>query len=232
MSEQNQGLKIVVVYIYPFNGANGRDNFGKRFVDTYGKFPSGEEHELIVVSNGEAPNDQTQTLFSALSNVSFFQHDNSGYDIGGFQHVAREVQCDLMVFFSNTAYLRREGWLKRMVEAFQTHGDILYGSMSVPDNLGAGIWPHIRTTGFWMNPILLLRYPILIHTPEQRYPFEHGPDNLTMWCAKNAGAVVATFNNIYGMDKWREVVDGYHWGEQKELLTGDRMSCPPWHPYS
>lgn len=222
-------MKVEVVYIYPFNG-RGREGFCQRFRDSYRQHAAGFEHELVVVCNGEPINDEGKAFWDGHNGLRFFDHDNSGFDIGGFQHVARESSADLMVFFGNTAYLRREGWLKRIVESLESYGpSALYGSMQ---NNGAlpFVWPHIRTTGFWLPPRVMAEYPDVVKDPGQRYPFEHGPNSLTMWCAQRYGCYAVTFKGVYDMNHWQEVEQGYHWGEQKELLTGDRLTCPPYHP--
>lgn len=223
-------MKIEVVYIYPNNG-RGRESLCARFRDSYLANPAGLDHELIVVCNNEPPNEEAAKFWEGVNGHRFLEHDNTGWDIGGYQHAARESQADLMVFFAVHAYLRRPGWLKRMVDAMDEHGPkALYGSMQVREAILIGIWPHIRTTGFWLDPKVMAEYPHRVSEPGQRYPFEHGPESLTMWCAKNYGCYAATFKGVYDMNHWHEVEQGYHWGDQKEMLTGDRMSCPPYYP--
>jgi hypothetical protein len=226
-------MRITLVYVYPHNGMNPVHRVNaERFLDTYRMWPAGEPHRMIVVSNGAEPNDRTRNLFAGVQ-AEFFVHDNSGYDIGAFQHVARDHGGDdLMVFFGNSAYLRGLGWLTRMRETFEAGGDLLYGSMVHGGVIPVGVWPHVRTTGFWMSPKLLMRYPILVATPQQRYPFEHGKHCLTMWLAQNgSGAVCVTFNGIYEIGEWSSIPQGYHNGKQEQMITGDRMSCPPYYPY-
>lgn len=222
-------MNVVVLYVYPLNGAQGHDNWAKQFAQTYKDFPAEYPHDLVVVSNGERPTQTTRDLLNLSERTFFFNHDDSGFDIGAYQHVAKHIDADMMVFLGGRSYLRRSGWLKRMVELFETYGDILYGSMQVNGNIPAGIWPHVRTTGFWMSPSLMNSYPEKVSTDAQRYPFEHGPNSLTMHCAKKSGAGVGTFNGWYWMDKWNEVTEGYHSGSQRELLVGDRLSRPPYY---
>lgn len=227
---QSSAVKIEVVYIYPNNG-RGRESLCGRFRDSYLANPAGLEHELVIVNNGEALNENSRNFWAGINGHRFLDHDNSGWDIGAFQHAARESQADLMVYFGVQAYLRRPDWLKRMVQAMDTYGpNALYGSMQVSQSLQPGVWPHIRTTGFWLPPKIMAQYPHRVTEPGQRYPFEHGPDSLTMWCARNYGCYSATFAGLYDMNHWHEVVEGYRWGNQKELLTGDRMTCPPYYP--
>lgn len=223
-------MNICVVYVYPkVTHAPAYEN-AFRFLDTYHKNPAGMDHNLIVVCQGFEPDEDTKMMFGAIPNVSFFVHDNSGWDIGAFQHVAREVKCDMMVFFGNSAYLRGPNWLSRMAEVFGQNRNCLYGSMQNNGHIAIGVYPHIRTTGFWCDPILLLRYPTLIHSQEMRYGFEHGPNSFTMFCATTVGAYIATWSGIFGMNMWGHIPNGYHSGDQSDMITGDKNSMPPFYP--
>jgi hypothetical protein len=223
-------MKICVVYVYPkMTHAPAYDN-AFRFLDSYHKHPSGIDHELIVVCQSFSPDEETKLLFGNIPGVSFFEHDNSGWDIGAYQHVARDVKCDMMAFFGSSAYVRGNGWLSRMAEAFSINPTCIYGSMQHYGALSIGVYPHIRTSGFWLNPNLLLQYPVLIHSPEQRYGFEHGPNSFTGFCYKRVGALVATWHGLFGPDQWNNIIEGYHNGDQKEMITGDKNSMPPFYP--
>lgn len=222
-------MKISVVYVYPMNGRDGRRSNAERFLSTYLELDPGVDHELVVACNGEEPNADTRSLFEPVPNLRFFNHDNSGYDIGAFQHAARDIPCDMMVFFGNSAYVRLPKWLKRMSDVSEQNGLQLYGSMQNAGHIAAGVWPHIRTSGFWMDPKILLSYPMLITQPHERYPFEHGRDCLTSFCKKNFGVLSVTSNGTYPMSHWLHVPEGYHDGNQSALLTGDRMTCPPFY---
>ena len=227
--------QVVVVYVFPLNGADGHLDWGRQFVDSYKRTPAGYEHDLIVISNGARPNADTKALFSELGKVrAYFLHDDSGFDIGAYQHAAQDIHADMMVFFGGRTYVRVPNWLKRMVEVWEQGKGSLFGSMSVLGDPGRGIWPHVRTTGFWMDPALLAKYPIRVKEPAQRYPFEHGPESLTMWCANNkeSGVAVATADGLYDMDHWRDIPEGYHQGQQKALLVGDRLTRPPYYPFA
>lgn len=222
-------MKICIVYIYPstLNGAS--DDYVARFLNSYTNNPTNIDHESIVVLNGGKPNSELRCMFSPLRNMRFFEHDDSGWDNGAYQHVAREVDCDMMVFLGTSIWIKGPGWLERMVSAFVKHGDHLYGVMG---NQGMGhVHPHIRTTGFWMRPGLLNAYPMIVTQLSQRYPFEHGPNCLTrfVW---NQGrkAFVVTWTGEYEYPNWDSIPNGYHRGNQSALLMGDRVSDPPFHP--
>lgn len=222
-------MKVCIVYIYPstFNGAS--DDYVARFLGSYVRNPSQIEHRSIVVLNGGKQDSQLACMFSPLKNLTFFEHDDSGWDIGAFQHVAREVDCDMMVFLGTSAWIKGPGWLDRMANAFEKHGDHLYGVMG---NQGFyPVHPHIRTTGFWMRPGLLNEYPVRVVDQSQRYPFEHGQECLTrfVW-NKGKKAIVVTWSGEYEYPNWDSIPNGYHQGNQTALLIGDRISDPPFHP--
>jgi hypothetical protein len=135
------------------------------------------------------------------------------------------------VFFGASAYLKRAGWLNRMVEAREHHGEGLYGCMGNRGHIAVGVHPHIRTTGFWISSALFNSYPHAITRPEQRYGFEHGPDSLTSWTYRQGKRVmVVGWSGCYEQGRWDSIPNGFHRGNQSDLLSGDRNSEPPYHP--
>ena len=141
-------MRIACVYVFPMDGANGYLDLAARFIESYHRYPPEEEHQTIIVSQGGQVADGSEFLFASLPSVTHLVHDNSGYDIGAFQRAAREIPADLMVFFGATAYVKCSGWLRRIRESFQKHGDTLYGTMGNRGVAHVGVMPHIRTTGF------------------------------------------------------------------------------------
>lgn len=168
-----------------------------------------------------------ESVFEGL-HYQTIQHDNTGWDIGAFQKAARSVPCDLMVFLGSSAYIRVEGWLKRMVEAYQLHGNAQYGATG---NRGNGpVHPHIRTTGFWMEPDLMNAYPVRVVRPEQRYPFEHGSGCFTDWVTSlGLESWVVSTTGEYLWPDWDLFPNGYHRGDQSTMLVGDRLTAPPFY---
>jgi len=200
-----------------------------RYVEKCKAFPPSIEHRNIIVFNGPTT-DADRNFFAGLPNVEFLQRDNSGYDIGAFQYAARTVPADLMVFFGAAGYPRKAGWLERMVSAWQKHGNALYGSMGNTGDQRFNVYPHVRTTGFWLQPELLNEYPTQVTTPEQRYPFEHGPNCLTMWVHfKGLKTLIADWNTEYEWGQWNQIPNGFHQGDQSGLITGDRLTDPPYY---
>ena len=225
-------MKVSIVYIFPNGGANGYEELAFRFLQTYHEHPPGMDHESIIVCNGTPASEETKFYFGSLPNAIFLDHDGSGYDIGGFQAASRAHPADMMVFFGSTAYFKHAGWLVRMVQAFQTHGDTVYGVMGNQGQLNVGVYPHIRTTGFWLSSSLFNQYPVQVTRPEQRYAFEHGPDGLTSWAIKQGRQpwIISMSAGDWVLQACDHIPDGFHQGTQENLLVGDRLSRPPYYP--
>lgn len=222
-------MKVVVVYVYaPGSGANC-DNYLFRFLKCYHDFPPGIEHETVIVLNGIRATSEITCLFSPLKNCGFIEHDNSGYDIGAFQCAARNAPCDMMVFFGASTFFTRGGWLLRMASAFRNHGNAQYGAMGNRGNPSVNVWPHIRTTAFWMNPELMNGYPTQVMSPDQRHPFEHGRNCFTEWLkSKGIESWVITRTKDLTWRDWDSDPQGYARGQQRDMLAGDRMCERPY----
>lgn len=226
-------MKLAIVYVYA--GAAGRnyEDYAYRFVSDYHRFPPGLPHESVIVLNGSSPSSELSCLFSGLPKVRFLTHDNSGYDIGAFQLAARVVPCDVIVFFGASTYFNRPGWLLRMAAAFQLHGPALYGAMGNRGDIPVRVWPHIRTTAFWMEPSLMNQYPHKVQRPEERHPFEHGPHCFTNWVTKQGlKSWVVTWNRELLWADWDSDPNGFQRGNQSSILAGDHICEPPYYPRS
>lgn len=221
-------MKLAIVYIYPLAGLGHHLGQAIRFIDSYHQHPPGMDHETVIVCNGGPANDETRILFGSLPNVTLLEHDDSGKDIGGYQMAARSFPCDLMVFLGGSTYIKQNDWLARVSDSFIRNGDTLYGVMG---NRGSGsIHPHIRTTGFWMSPSLFNQYPVQISRDEQRYPFEHGQNCLTSWIYRqNKNVWVVAWDGEYLQPDWDAIPNGFHSGDQSNLLVGDRLTEPPYY---
>lgn len=223
-------MKVTVVYVYPLIGDERYLNLAIRFLSTYHQFPPGMDHESVVVCNGSPPDAEIGFLFGSLPNLTVTHHDNSGFDCGAYQYASRTYPADMMVFFGASAYFKRAGWLNRMLEGYLQNGPGLYGSMGNRGNVRVGVHPHIRTTGFWMSSQLFNAYPHTISRPEQRYGFEHGPDCLTSWVYRQRQRVmVVGWSGCYEQGAWDSIPNGFHRGDQSDILSGDRNSAPPFY---
>lgn len=227
-------MKIIVVYVCPLIGGNPYLDLAARFLESYHRFPAGYPHESLVVCNGVAPNDEIRFMFDVMENSRCMYHDNSGFDIGAFQHAARDnPDSDLMVLFGATAYIRGPGWLARVAESFAKRGNALYGVMGNRGDSRVGVYPHIRTTGFWLPTALFNQYPMQVKDPGERYPFEHGPNCLTSWIKKKGYVPwVVSWHGEHRWEEWDSFPGGFHRGQQEGLIFGDKLSMPPYYPCS
>lgn len=215
-----------IVYIYP--AGEQFTEYALRFVKSYNEHPPAIDHESIIVLNAQPLTAEIECLFSSLRNVKFLVRDNSGYDIGGYQAAARQFPCDLMAFFGVSTYFKGPGWLLRMLQAKIKHGNALYGVMGNRGDNRVNVHPHIRTTGFWLSTALMNQHPMRVTRADQRYGYEHGKDGLTSWVYKSRLKVwVVGWSGEYEWKDWDIIPNGFHRGNQSDLLCGDHISEPP-----
>lgn len=221
-------LKVAVVYVHvPLDPHH--QGLARRFSIYFRQNPPLYPHELIVVCNGSPPTPETLQTFEGLD-ARFVDHDDSGWDIGAYQKAASVCQSELMVFLGGTAYPSRTGWLARMVDAYLKHGHALYGSTGNRGDGRVNVYPHIRTTGFWLPTALMNAYPIRVTQNSQRYEFEHGRTCLTEWIkTQGLKAWVVTWDGEYLWENWDLIPNGFHRGDQSGLLIRDRVTDPPFY---
>lgn len=225
-------MKISIVFTYPVLG-EPYDSYALRFVNSYVENPPGMDHETIVVTNGGRQNEKMCNIiecFGDFKNLRWFYHDNSGKDIGGYRHVARESNSDLLVYFGVSTTFSRPNWLVRVAESFEKYGDTLYGTMAGGSVLSQRVYPHIRTTGFWTTPALMNKYPWPVVTNNDRYEFEHRKNCFTMWCFRHKiFPRIVTWDAEYKMKDWEHIPDGFHRSDQSGLLFKDRLAEEPYY---
>ena len=228
---QEPKVNIAVVYCCPVESVGPQyPGYASEFAASMAEHEPGYPYQLVVVSNGGPPSEAIKTVFEPF-NPLYLIHDNRGYDLGAYQLAAQQVPCDLMVFCGSSAYVRGPGWMRRIAESFLKHGYALYGTMVNTGDPATDVHPHIRTTCFWCPPELFNLYPVKVLTPYQRYPFEHGYDNLTMYLQKlGLATLMVAWDREYDFPEWRSIPNGFHAGDQSGLILGDRISRPPyWH---
>lgn len=217
------------MYIYITGHKNELNT--KRFIDTFHKFPPGYPFQLTALCNVGFPSLPIQQRFNSIATVKYLAHDNSGYDIGGYQRAAQESNAELIVFFGTSTYFRKPNWLARVIESYEKYGLAIYGSMCNRGVRQFKVYPHVRTTGFWCPRTLFLLYPFRVIHADQRYEYEHGPYNLTQWFVNNGlKAIEVNWQKDFEQPQWNSDLTGFHRGDQSGLLFGDHMSEPPYYP--
>lgn len=198
-------MKVEIVYV------NSTVNHAKRFWQTFEMHRPRDKFFLTVVENW------------AIHHMpcwadKVIPHDNSGWDIGGFQHAARTSTADMCVFLGSHVHFHRDGWLRRMIDTFKDDG--LYGAM--------GLDAVIRTCAFWCNPKTLLKiYPEPVvergHGGD-RYEFEHGPDSVSHRFRRHGRPVCAVdWNRVYGdAESWVQFRIHERGHNQANLLVLDK----------
>jgi len=203
---------VTLIYIYPV-GHDEHDGYAKRFVQSYLKFQAGYPHETMVVCNGGAPNDFIRGLFRNIP-CKFFQHDDSGWDIGAYLAVVRAIKTEAVFCCGGLTHFKRFGWLKKLVDAWNKFGAGLYGSLG---SYQYGI-PHLVTTGFLCPTHLVSSYPGKVVTYEDRAEFEHGVKSLTnLALCLCMPAKLVTWCGVHSLDEL--------WNPENVLNKGDQSNC-------
>lgn len=193
-------MNIEVVYVYPVCASELYLGYAWRFLNTYHQFDPGAKHRTTLVVNGGPPNVICDCFKSSMPDCRFFLHDNTGWDIGAFQAVARSAASDMLVCFGSYSYFHKPGWLGRFVDAWDEFGPGLYANMSC----GPRAMTPVRTTGFACPPALIRSYPKRVVTKQDRYDFEHYTDNNFTTLALRQGLPVkfVTWDKFYDVANW------------------------------
>lgn len=192
----------------------------RKLVESYRLHPPGVPHRTLVVCQDGQPTEEIVNLFGTFIDVTLHHRHGQGQDIGAYLDVAKLIDTDVMICFGGSTFVRREGWMKRMLEAVEKHGPGFYGPTASYQKS-----PHLNTTGFWCPPKLLAEYPIRVVTHEDRYSFEHGKAfwKYVAW-QKKLPVKLVTWCGEYDWPQWRTPEHIYHRGDQSNCLTYFRAS--------
>lgn len=210
--------KITLAYIH-LPGDAAHEKMAENFVGSYLKYQPEFEHNTIIISQGAPPTEKMGHLFSSLQDCTYFLHDDSGWDIGGFlslaKHLKNASEDDVILCCGGSAFFRRAGWMRIMMRNWEMFGPGVYGSNSTYE-----VSPHLNTSGFWCSPKLMARYPIEVKTKQQRYDFEHGPNALWKWAHnQNIPTKLVTWCGAYDWQEWRKPPNIFRRGNQSNCLT-------------
>lgn len=215
---------VTLVYIH-VPGDDKHWRYALEFANSYKANPPEYPHKTIVVCQGKPAVPLVQGLLRPL-NPTYFQHDDSGWDIGGYIAAMQAVvpsentSTACVVCLGGSAYFTKSGWLKRIAEAWLKYGMGFYGATPTHE-----VSPHLCTSGFWTHPDILRAYPIHVSNRETRYDFEHGPNACWKMVAHNGLPVkLVTWDGEYDWQDWRKPPNIYRRGDQSNALM-----C--WHHY-
>lgn len=207
-------MKIVLAYICVTHGRLTYD-FASRFVGTYLASPPEVPHETVIVCNGGPLAPELALLFLSIPCHFLPRTNDDGFDISGYQDVARLFPSDMQVCLGESVYFHRAGWLKRLTETWIKFGPGMYGCFS--SNL---IRAHLNTSAFATAPKFLNNYP-QVHNRTERYEFEHGRTSL--WHR------LAQFGTPTKLVTWDGTWDPRQWRTPPNILTrGDQSNCLVW----
>lgn len=206
--------EVILAYVHVLNDKHYID-LANRFIGTYRACPPGADHDTIVICNNGKPSAQTRELFKPLPHLSFFEHNNSGYDIGGYIALARQLEEGPMFCCGSSAHFRKPGWLGKMMEAWRRFGPGVYGSLATYE-----VRPHFCTTGFLVPAEVLNAYPYRVREVTDRYAFEHGPRSLVNFATDHGLPTnLVTWDGVYDRSLWRKPANIYVSGDQSNCLT-------------
>lgn len=210
-------MKVDVVYTCVPDGVATLSHITK-FIATRHVYPGGFEHRVVPVFNGGSPATAQKIPFSGLDHCFLERPSNIGWDIGGYIEAAKTVcvDSDIMVCFGESVYFHRPGWLKAIVNAWEKHGEGIYGAFG--SNV---VRPHLQTTAFATSPQLLRIYPLNVSTKKDRYEFEHGKRSFMSFVeTMGKQAMMVAFDGAYQKHSWRI--------PRNVIWSGDQSNCLVW----
>jgi hypothetical protein len=206
-------MKILLCYVTVTNGAITAD-YVSRFVGTWLAFPPGVQHETIVACNGGPPSREIALMFDPLGATFYPKPNDAGWDIGAYQDIAHRYGCDMLVCMGESCYFHREGWLKKIVDAWDFNGPGMYGFFS-----SYLVSAHMNTTAFATAPMYLQRYP-RVTSHKDRYTFEHH-ETEAFWRKVHAmgrPTKFVTWDGVWDPFQWRYPPNILFRGDQSNLL--------------
>lgn len=186
----------------------------QRFLDGYKRFKPAIPHRLMVVNC--APREDWTKWDDAVTDYATYT--GFGSDCGTYQHIGRELDCDLVVAFNSLAYPWRSGWLEPIVAARKKHGPGVYGPTSSYEGHA-----HLRTPCIGFSPDAMKVYPFPTDTRYKAVLFESGEMNFSSWCyLAGMASLLVTADGCYEMDQWRQPPNIFRRGDQSNCLVRDR----------
>lgn len=192
--------------------------WSERFIASYRNFKGNAPHELVVMSCGGPVNDATRAMFPEA--VRFLEYRGGGWDIGAMQSAAHQLRdaFDYVIAIATPVYFWKPGFIERMIQARERHGDGIFGPTASYENR-----PHIRTCCWAFSPHTFCQYPHLIDTRDRTFRAESGDLSITFWY-KDRGQpqLLVTANGEYAMKDWRRLPNIFRRGNQSNCLVRDR----------
>lgn len=213
MDQEIKAPLVTVVYIHPHTE---NDQNATRFVNSLLECLPGHPCNMIVVVNGGSVTAQVRSLFERIRGCQFFEHDDSGYDIGGFIALSR-ARTDLKLMFccgGPTKFINAN-WLKKIMSAWSEYGPGMYGT-----NASYQVRPHLNTSGFLVSREDVAAYPHPVTDRFSRYEFEWGRGALWRRVRRSGQrTMLVTNDGVWWPEEWRLPKNIYRDGDQSNCLT-------------
>jgi hypothetical protein len=208
-------VRICICYIAVTHGPITPD-YASRFVATFNEYPPGVDCDVLIACNGGPLSLDLSLIFAPLNPMFFPRENDGGWDISAFQDAARGPckDYDAMLCLGESNYFHREGWLRRLVEAWNDHGEGMYGPFS-----SNAVRSHMNTTAFFTSPTFLISYPRRAVDRASRFEFEHGQNSL--WRRLNNMGYpcrIVTWDGTWEPRMWRTPKNILWRGDQSNLL--------------
>lgn len=208
-------MRICLCYIAVTHGPIV-DDYAARFVVTYMQYPPLVEHDLIVIANGGPLHTSTALIFEPLQARMLPRTNDAGWDVTAYIETAKGAcrEYDMMLCLGESNYFHREGWLQRLVEAWEKFGPGMYSPYS-----SNAVRAHMNTTAFCCPPMLLRQYPRRVYDRASRYEFEHGQRSLWRIAhMRGLPARMVTWDGEWEPQEWRTPPNILWRGDQSNLL--------------
>ena len=210
-------MRVCIAYIAVALGPITPD-YASRFVATFKEYPPGHDADVMVICQGGPLSTELAMIFAPLNPIYYPRPNDPGWDISAFQDAARGpcADYDAVLWLGESNYFHREGWLKKLVDAWKMYGPGMYGPYA-----SNAIRGHLNTTAFFCAPSLVRQYPFRAADRPSRMEFEHGENALWRRANKNGLPVM--------MVTWDGAWQPRVWRMPKNIIwRGDQSNCLMW----
>jgi hypothetical protein len=118
---------VGVIYLYRFSEGEGPV---RRFLETYGNYPAGIEHDLNIVFKG-FPDPESlargRALFADIP-IKTIEVDDSGYDVGSYVKAANIALNRRLLFLNTFSQILASNWLEHFDRALSLQDAGLVGA--------------------------------------------------------------------------------------------------------
>lgn len=214
-------MTCAVIYTAVQNGPITSD-YCARFVATWMEYPPGYPCDLYVACNGGHLATDQKLMFLPMSARMFPRVNDCGLDLTGYMDAVRGPckDYDAVLCLGESIYFTREGWLLRLVEAWQKYGPGFYGPFGSNNSA-----PHLQTSAFFCSPETLRSYPVRPYDRPSRFEFEHGHRPLWRRCSERGMPVrCVTWDGEWVPRMWRYPKNILWRGDQSNLIMRNNHS--------